>query len=214
MEDIDKLAKTIWNYLRLNQKIEKANCILVLGSNDKRVADRAIELYFKKYANYIIFSGGIGRLTKNIFKEKEADIFAGIAYKKGVPREKVLIENKSTNTGENIRFTKKLLKQKGLNFKSFIVVQKPYMERRSYATFKKNWSRKKVIVTSPKLSYENYFTKNLPKKLVLNIMVGDLQRIKLYYKKGFQIYQKIPKKVWDAYEKLVTLGFNEHIIKD
>ena len=138
MEDIDKLAKTIWNYLRLNQKIEKANCILVLGSNDKRVADRAIELYFKKYANYIIFSGGIGRLTKNIFKEKEADIFAGIAYKKGVPREKVLIENKSTNTGENIRFTKKLLKQKGLNFKSFIVVQKPYMERRSYATFKKN----------------------------------------------------------------------------
>lgn len=45
-------------------------------------------------------------------------------------------------------------------------------------------------------------------------MVGDLQRIKEYPIKGFQIQQEIPSNVWDAYEKLVSLGYTSHLIKD
>lgn len=131
----------------------------------------------------------------------------------GVPKKKVLIENKSTNTGENILFTQKLLKEKKLDPQTFIVVQKPYMERRTYATFKKVWPEKEIIVTSPQISFEDYPNEKISKEDVINIMVGDLQRIKLYPKKGFQIPQKIPSSVWAAYEQLVELGYTKHIIK-
>jgi len=124
-----------------------------------------------------------------------------------------LIENKSTNTGENILFTQKLLKEKNLDPQSFILVQKPYMERRSYATFKKHLPHKQVIVTSPQMSIEEYANEEIPMEKVINIMVGDLQRIKVYPEKGFQIYQEIPDDVWTAYEKLVQLGFDKQLIK-
>src|SRR3989338_5227466 len=136
-ETTDELAKIIWDYHHLNHKLEKADCIFVLGSHDTRVAEYAADLFLKGFSPYIIFSGGLGSLTKDIFQKPEADIFAEIAIKRGVPPEKILIENKSSNTGENVEFTKKLLDEKGLNFNSFILVQKPYMERRTFATFKK-----------------------------------------------------------------------------
>jgi uncharacterized SAM-binding protein YcdF (DUF218 family) len=105
------------------------------------------------------------------------------------------------------------LKEKGLDPQSFIVVQKPYMERRSYATFSKHWPAKKLLVTSPKISFEEYPNEEIPMERVINIMAGDLQRIKLYPEKGFQVYQEIPAEVWDAFEKLVALGFDKHLMK-
>lgn len=44
-------------------------------------------------------------------------------------------------------------------------------------------------------------------------MVGDLQRIKEYPAKGFQIEQEIPDEVWSAYETLVAAGYDKHLIK-
>lgn len=206
------LAKRLWDYHHVNHDLEKADCILVLGSHDTRVAERAAELYLQKWAPLLIFSGGLGRLTEGVWTETEADLFAKIAINKGVPREAILIENKSTNTGENILFTRQLLIENKIDPQSFIVVQKPYMERRSFATFKKHWPGKKLIVTSPQISFENYPTAEIPAEQVINIMAGDLQRIKVYAEKGFQIYQEIPSDVWKAYEQLVASGFDEHLI--
>jgi uncharacterized SAM-binding protein YcdF (DUF218 family) len=106
-----------------------------------------------------------------------------------------------------------LLKEKNVDPQSFILVQKPYMERRSFATFKKHWPGKKLIVTSPQFSFEEYATKEIPIEKVIDIMAGDLQRIKLYPAKGFQIFQEIPEDVWEAYEELVEMGFHHHLIK-
>jgi uncharacterized SAM-binding protein YcdF (DUF218 family) len=170
-------------------------------------------LYLEGWAPIIIFSGGLGNFTKEMWTETEADQFAAIATSMGVPKEAILIENKSTNTGENILFTQQLLVQKNIDPQSFIVVQKPYMERRSYATFKKHWPDKKLIVTSPQISFEKYPTEEIPLERVINIMVGDLQRIKLYPEKGFQIFQEIPADVWQAYEQLIVSGFNKHLIE-
>ncbi|HLL42186.1 MAG TPA: YdcF family protein [Segetibacter sp.] len=206
------LAKQLWDYHHVNHDLEKADCILVLGSHDTRVAERAAELYLQKWAPLLIFSGGLGRLTEGVWTETEADLFAKIAIDKGVPREAILIENKSTNTGENILFTRQLLRENKIDPESYIVVQKPYMERRSFATFKKHWPDKKLIVTSPQISFENYPNNQIPAKQVINIMAGDLQRIKVYAEMGFQIYQEIPVDVWNAYEQLVKSGFNEHLI--
>jgi uncharacterized SAM-binding protein YcdF (DUF218 family) len=212
--EITELAKKLWNYHHVNHTLKRSDCILALGSHDLRVAERASELYLQEYAPLVLMSGGLGNFTKDMWTEKEADQFATIAIKKGVPEKNILIENQSSNTGENILFTQKLLEEKKLNPQSFIVVQKPYMERRSYATFKKHWPDKDLIVTSPQISFEEYPTNDIPVEKVINIMVGDLQRIKLYPEKGFQIYQDIPADVWNAYETLITLGFDKHLIKE
>ena len=212
--EIAKLAKVVWDYHHLNHKLQKADCIFVLGSHDTRVAEYAADLFLKGYAPYIIFSGGLGNLTKDTFLKPEANIFADIAVKRGVSPEKILIENKSTNTGENVEFTKKLLDEKGLKFDIFILVQKPYMERRTFATFKKVWPEKNFIVTSPPISFEDYPNEEILEDKVINIMVGDLQRIKIYPRRGFQIFQEIPPNVWSAYEKLVELGYTEHLVKE
>ncbi len=211
--EILSLAQQLWNYHHLNDALIKSDCIFALGSHDLRVAERTAELYLQGWAPLIIMSGGLGNFTKD-WTEKEADRFAAVAIKKGVPEKDILIENNSTNTGENILFTQKLLEHKGLDLQNFIVVQKPYMERRSYATFKKHWPGKKIIVTSPQISFEDYPTPEIPIEKVINIMVGDLQRIKIYPGKGFHIYQEIPTAVWQAYERLVALGFDKHLVQE
>ena len=206
------LAQQLWDYHHVNQNLQKSDCILVLGSHDLRVAERGAELYLQGWAPLLIMSGGLGRLTQEMWSEPEADKFAKIALEMGVPEEAILIENKSTNTGENILFTQQLLQKENLAPKRFIVVQKPYMERRSFATFKKHWPEKELIVTSPQLSMQAYPTAEITLEEMIHIMVGDLQRIKIYPEKGFQIEQEIPKEVWEAFEKLVSLGFNSHLI--
>ena len=206
------LAQQLWDYHHVNQNLQKSDCILVLGSHDLRVAERGAELYLQGWAPLLIMSGGLGRLTQEMWSEPEADKFAKIALEMGVPEEAILIENKSTNTGENILFTQQLLQKENLAPERFIVVQKPYMERRSFATFKKHWPEKELIVTSPQLSMQAYPTAEITLEEMIHIMVGDLQRIKIYPEKGFQIEQEIPKEVWEAFEKLVSLGFNSHLI--
>lgn len=213
MNNVDELAKIIWNYMRMGQTLKKADAIFVLGSHDTRVAERAAELYLQGWAPVVIFSGNQGALTREVFAKPEAEVFADIAEKLGVPRRDMILETKATNTGENITFTKKLLEEKGLDFKSFILVQKPYMERRTYATFTKQWPGKEFIVTSPQLGYEEFVSEKYPKEYVLNIIVGDMQRIIEYPKKGFQIPQEVPAEVLAAYKKLIDLGYTKHLIK-
>ncbi len=213
--DIDEHAKIIWDYMQLNQQLHKADAIFVLCSLDTRVAEYAAQLYRGRYAQSIVISGGVGELTKDRFTKPEAEVFADIIISAGVPKEKIILESNSTNTGENIRFTYDLLKTLGKKFTSFILVQKPYMERRTFATFKKQWpeSYTDIQVTSPRISYEDYFTEDMNKELVINIMVGDLQRIREYPKVGYQIKQDIPNSVWYAYEQLVDAGFTKHLIR-
>ena len=217
-QNIENLARIIWDYHCLNQKFKKSDAIFALCSIDPRVGERAAELYLQGYGEYIIFSGGIAHnddLLATSWEGSEAEHFADIAIKMGVPKEKIIIENKAQNTGENITFTRQLLSALNLNPKSFILVQKPYMERRTYATFKKQWpdSSTQIFVTSPKISYDQYFNDENPKERIINIMVGDMQRIKEYPALGYQIEQDIPDNVWAAYAQLVKAGFTKHLMK-
>ena len=213
---IRALAEKLWHYHQMKHQLELADAILVLCSHDKKVAERGAQLLLEGWAPLLIFSGGLGVITKNIWHEPEADQFAEIAIALGVPPEKILIENQSTNTGENVLFTKRLLAQEQIDPASFILVQKPYMERRSFATFRKNWPDKNVLVTSPQVSFaeylETYVNSELSVDDVISIMVGDLQRIKVYADKGFQIPQEIPDNVLSAYEELVRAGYDRHLI--
>jgi uncharacterized SAM-binding protein YcdF (DUF218 family) len=213
---VHALAEKIWGYHQMNHQLSRADAILVLCSHDKLVAERGAQLFLEGWATLLIFSGGLGTITKDMWSVPEADQFAEIALAMGVPGEKILIENRSTNTGENVLFTKEMLAERQINPRKFILVQKPYMERRSYATFRKLWPEKDLIVTSPKVSFDEYLDKYSNRELssddVISIMVGDLQRLGVYPLKGFQIYQEIPDDVWAAYEELIRSGYNKHLI--
>jgi uncharacterized SAM-binding protein YcdF (DUF218 family) len=214
---VDVLAERIWRYHHMNHELAPADAILVLCSHDTAVAERAADVFLEGWAPLLIFSGGLGAITRQMWSEPEADQFAAIAIAKGVPEDSILIENRSTNTGENVRFTKQLLEERGIDPGSFILVQKPYMERRGFATFRKLWPGKPVIVTSTPVSYEeylsNYSSSALSREDVISIMVGDLQRVKEYPARGFQIPQEIPDDVWEAFEALVAAGYDRHLIR-
>ena len=213
---IHALAEKVWNYHRLNHTLTKADAILVLCSYDTVVAERGAELYLQGWAPLLIFAGGQGAITKGLWQEPEAQVFARIAVRLGVPEENILTETRSTNTGENVCFTRELLAEKQIEPQKFIVVQKPYMERRSYATFKRWWPEKDLVVTSPQVSFDDYLKKYSNSALtpadVISIMVGDLQRIREYPARGFQIHQDIPDDVWDAFSELVNAGYDRHLI--
>jgi uncharacterized SAM-binding protein YcdF (DUF218 family) len=213
---IRSLAEKLWNYHQLHHQLAPADVLLVLCSHDTVVAERGAELFLDGYAPLLIFSGGLGAITRHLWQEPEADQFAAIAVGMGVPREKILIENRSTNTGENVQFTKQLLAEKQLFPQRFIIVQKPYMERRSFATFKRHWPEKDVAVTSPRVSFDRYLESYTNKALspddVVGIMVGDLQRLRVYADRGFQIPQDIPDDVWAAYEELVRAGYVKYLV--
>jgi uncharacterized SAM-binding protein YcdF (DUF218 family) len=211
--EILEAAQILWDYHHMNHVPVPCDCILVLGSHDLRVAGRGASLYLDGFAPFLVFSGGLGNFTKETWTSAEADLFAEVAISMGVPASAIIRENKSTNTGENIQFTRKLLGEQGLDPQKFLLVQKPYMERRSFATFMKNWPGKELLVTSPQISFQDYPTNEIPVDKVINIMVGDLQRIKVYPELGFQIYQPIPAAVWASWEFLVDSGYNKHLMK-
>jgi uncharacterized SAM-binding protein YcdF (DUF218 family) len=211
-EEVLRLAELIWDYHKLNHTLENADCILVLGSHDPRVAERGAQLWLEGYAPVIVFSGGLGNFTREMWTEPEADKFARIAREMGVPAEAILIENRSTNTGENLQFSLQLLASHGLDPASYIVVQKPNMERRAYATCRKYLPHQKLMIASPTLGFREYPTADIPLERVIHIMVGDLQRIREYPALGFQIPQEIPAEVWAAWERLVALGFDGHLM--
>lgn len=214
-----KCAKLLWDYHHLNQVIVKSEGILAFGSHDLHVAERAAELYLSGYGKYIIFTGGLGRITQKIWRKAEAIKFAEIAVLKGVPRRAIFVEDKSSNTGENIEYTKKVISDNKISIDSVIVVDKPFKERRIYATLKKQWPELNFTVTSPQSTFEEYiqYYQNSSELRVddfINIMVGDLQRIDLYGKNGLQISQNIPDCVWDAYNTLVKDGYDKQLIKE
>ena len=215
MNEVDMNAKIIWDYMLMHHELKPMDAVFALGTFDIQVAHRAAQLFLEGYGKYLIVAGNSGEVhgSSPSFNRPEAEVFFDIAISLGVPEEKIIVENQSTNTGANILLVKKLLFEKGIDLHSFLLVQKPTMERRTYATFKKQWPEVECIVTSPQYSYEEYVGGIQDKNFLINVMVGDLQRIKEYPAKGFQISQEIPNVVWKAYERLVELGFTDRLIK-
>lgn len=210
---IQEAAEILWNYHLMHHRLKKSDGILALGSHDLRVPERAAELYLQGFAPLVIMSGGLGNFTRDLWTESEADKFARVAIEMGVPEDKILIENKSTNTGENILFTQKLLTEHQIKISGLILVQKPYMERRSFATIRKQWPEMEVLITSPQIPFHDYPNADIPLEKVINIMVGDLQRIIEYPKLGYQIYQEVPPPVLKAWRYLIHCGFDKHLIR-
>lgn len=160
MDKVDQLAKTLLQYMRMDTPIVKSDVIIGMGALDTRIATRTAQLFLGGYGNYIIFTGGFGKVTKHIQTQTEAEKFRDIAVKMGVPEDKILLEKEASNSGENILYVQKLLNQQELHPKSLLIVTKPYMERRIWAAYKKQWNDKgaRIIVPRRKLHMKSTLT--------------------------------------------------------
>jgi len=205
-------AELLWEYHRLRMQLQYAKVIVALGSHDLRTAAWAAQLYRCRWAPYVICSGGLGNLTKGLWNEPEAVKFARICRSSGVPAERLMIEPNSTNTFENLKFSRQIIESRSLSDGPIIFVHKPYMERRTMATLKVVWPEAVGFVTSPPFNFLEYPKKDIPLGKVISIMVGDFQRILLYPLKGWQIEQEVPEKVLQSYLYLVDRGFTEHLL--
>lgn len=215
MTNIDDLVQMIWDYMLVGHELRPADCIFVLGNHDIRVADHAVELFQTDYAPWLLISGAVVHQNAELdiyWNESEADHFAQRAMESGVPKERILIENRATNTGENFRCTRELVDDLDLEFESFILVQKPYMERRVLATALKLWPDMDFVVTSPPIACRDYLNGDLPRAGVIQHIVGDFQRVKVYGDIGFQAPQVIPANVWEAFEQLCALGYDKRLV--
>jgi uncharacterized SAM-binding protein YcdF (DUF218 family) len=104
---VDAWARVLWDYHHVHHALEKAECIIVLGSHDTRVAERGADVFLEGWAPLLVFSGHLGALTSGMWSRPEAEVFAEVAAARGVPRERILVESRSTNTGENVDFSKR-----------------------------------------------------------------------------------------------------------
>jgi uncharacterized SAM-binding protein YcdF (DUF218 family) len=211
-ETILRDARLIWDYHHVHHTLAPAEAIIVLGSHDTRVAERGAEVFLAGWAPLIVFSGNLGALTTEIWTRPEAEIFAEAAEAKGVPRDRMLLEPRATHTGENVSFSRELLAARGIHPRRVIAVQKPYMERRTLATFGQRWPEVEVLVTSPQISFDDYPRPDITRDDVINIMLGDLQRLTVYGQKGWSARQEIPAEVQAAFERLVKAGYTRRLL--
>ena len=216
MEFLEPL-QIIWDYLGLHQEPRKADLIVGFGNFNTDIARRAAELYHGGYAPKILFTGGLGRNTKTLFPEPEAVKFARVAMECGVPEADIILEDKSTNTKENIEFTREILVSRSIPHSHVLGVHQPYMERRITAALGVYWPELSFSVTSPQVTIPEYLERariqGMTENAAISVIVGDFQRMDLYAKLGYQLPQHIPEKAWEAYRALVAMGFDKQLAK-
>ena len=213
-DDILKSAQILWDYMRLEQPLRKSDLVIAMGSHDLRVAEHAARLFLDGWAPTLICSGGLGRLTEGAWQVSEASRFSRIAMEMGVPEENIILEDRSSNTAENLIFTRALCNRKGIKARSAILVHKPYMLRRVWATRGVYWPELEAVLSAPAISFDAYPTEEIPLPQVIHILVGDMQRIILYPKKGYAIPQDVPDDAVRAYETLRDAGYTEQLAEE
>jgi uncharacterized SAM-binding protein YcdF (DUF218 family) len=210
-------ARVIWNYLQLRHRPIPADVIIALGTNDLRVAKFAARMYRQGFGRRVVFTGGIAHqndLLSTGWERPEAEMFAEAAEKEGVPRDRMLLETRATNTAENIRFARLLIEDHGVEVRNVVLVVKPFMQRRTWASMVVEWPEMPASVASQEMTLDEYFTDELTPERVTNIMMGDLQRIWVYSRRQWAAPQVVPGEVRTAFDRLVQLGFTKQLIAE
>lgn len=207
-------AQRLWDYQLMHHELRACSVGVGLGSHDLGVADTTAALYRRGLMPLVVFTGATSRTTRECMPRGEAEHYRDRAVELGVPPTAILVEPRARNTGENIRFSRELLQAEGIEVASVLLVSKPYEERRAYATARKLWPDVEVICASAPMTFEKYVDSIGDARLVIDMLVGSLQRLLIYPKQGFMIEQAVPDDVTAAYERLCSLGFTSRLVPE
>jgi uncharacterized SAM-binding protein YcdF (DUF218 family) len=206
-------AKAIWDYHQMGHVLRPCSAAIGLGSHDLGVASFAAQLYRAGLFPVVVFSGATSKTTTVRFPRGEAVHYREHALELGVPDDAILVEPQAGNTGENIALSRSVLAQAGIEAQSLLLISKPYMQRRAYATCRKVWPEVTAICASEPLTFDDYVKSIGDERLVIDMLVGDLQRIIEYPKQGFAITQDMPETVDAAYQRLLRAGFDSRLLR-
>ncbi|MFL1429348.1 MULTISPECIES: YdcF family protein [unclassified Nocardiopsis] len=207
-----RCAELVWEFHRMRHGVRRCDAAVVLGCNDIGVAAHAAELYRAGLFPVVVFTGGNSAATAEVFPRGEAVHFRERVLELGVPDSAVLVEPEAANTGQNVAFSRRVLAANGIDPATVLLVCMPYMERRAFATARKLWPEVEVVCSSAPVGLGEYVEGFEDAGLVIDMMVGDLQRVMEYPKFGFAVEQDVPRPVREAYEFLVASGFDGCLI--
>ncbi len=204
-----------WDYLRLVHPPVRADAILTLGSFDVQAAVHAARLWKRGLAPAIVMSGGLahrGGLLDTGWTKTEARVFADAAMAENVPEHAILLEEQAQNTADNFVLGRAVAERAGLAPQTLLVVAKPYMTRRGFATGRKAWPEAQLVMQCEAIGMADYFAREADPQRTLLALVGDLHRILVYPALGFQIPQDVPADVIDALRRLVDAGYGARLV--
>lgn len=205
-------TRRLWDYHQMGHTVRPCSVAVGLGSHDLGVADAAVALYKRGMAPLLVFTGATSPTTRDRMPRGEAVHYRERAIELGVPSSAVLVEPRARNTGENVRFSKALLEEAGMEVSSVLLISKPYEERRAYATARKAWPEVEIISASTPMTLNEYVDSIQDARLVIDMLVGALQRLLIYPEQGFMIEQPVPEDVLEAYERLCREGFTSRLL--
>lgn len=205
-------TEVLWEYHQLGHRLRGADVGIGLGSHDLGVAAHTADLFQREMFPLVVFTGANAPTTVDRFPRGEAVHYREHALGLGVPDAAILIETRARNTGENFVFTRELLEQRGTSVTTAVVVCRPYHQRRAWATAKKQWPELDVVCSSVSMPLAEYMASINDPKRVVDMLVGDTQRITLHAERGFAVPQQIPQEVEAAYQRLREAGFTSRIL--
>jgi uncharacterized SAM-binding protein YcdF (DUF218 family) len=203
------LARILWDWHSAHPEPGPADAALGLGSYDLRVADRCVELFQAGLVRIVCFSGGAGNWTQGRFPRGEAHAFAERALALGLPNTALIIEPAARNTAENIGRSRPLLEARGV--RSVILVAKPNMLLRAYATCAVQWPGVAAQRAAPRLRFPEDCGPDRSTGDLINELVGDAERVRLYPERGWQAAVPIPAPVAAAVRELIRRGCVGHL---
>jgi uncharacterized SAM-binding protein YcdF (DUF218 family) len=210
--DVLEATEVLWDYHDMHHELRPTDVGVGLGSHDLGVASFTAELYQQGMFPLIVFTGANAPTTVERFPRGEAIHYAEHAQELGVPANSTIIEPRATNTGDNLVLTRAALAERGIFPKSVTLISRPYQQRRAYATCRKIWPEVDPICASLPLPLSDYIERIGDVDRVLNMLVGDTQRIELYAERGFAAPQPMPDSVKQANEHLVQHGYTARLI--
>jgi uncharacterized SAM-binding protein YcdF (DUF218 family) len=212
-ESLHSLAKSLFNFLYLRDELSIADAIVGFGHFDEKIPFHCGKLYSQGYGKFIIFTGGVGAGSTGLNKP-EAQVFSDklCQHFPEIQREKVVLEDQSTNTSENIQFTLSLLEQKYSAFlapnglRKLVLVANAYRQRRVWLTCKKILKNIELINNPPNTDFEMEMAmfSSLGENLYVH-MINEMERIKTYPAKGFIEYSRIPDDILCISEQIRNL---------
>ncbi|MFI6262328.1 YdcF family protein [Micromonospora sp. NPDC051006] len=205
-------VETLWRYHDMRHELRPCDVGIGLGSHDLGVAVIATRLFDEGLFPRIVFTGANAPTTVERFPRGEAVHYREYAIEQGVPAEAILVEPRATNTAQNLEYSRQLLTEHRIPVKSVLIMSRPYQQRRAYATCRFMWPEVDVVCASNPLELDDYVSSIGDPRRVVDMLVGDTQRIEVYAERGFAIPQEMPDEVREAFGRLVAAGYTSRLI--
>ncbi|MDP3965041.1 MAG: YdcF family protein [bacterium] len=179
------------------EELRLADVLFVFGGIRSEVAEQAAMVWNRGLARHILVSGKLCHPLPPPFLT-EADFYADIMIRNGIPDRYILREREATNTAENVLFGLKMLRESQVFISSIIAVTRPPLMRRALATLRHHASDD-VHITG--LRYDERDWHN-PEGTPPSRIAGEVDRLIAYGEKGDIARVEIPTAVLQACEHL------------